>query len=58
MVLSSTTKKSFEKNLACDLFGEFFGSLQSVAPVLIFLTIGSTGVIEFVDLISACIQRR
>ena len=53
MVLSSTTKKSFEKNLACDLFGEFFGSLQSIAPVLIFLTIGSTGAIEIVDLISA-----
>ena len=26
--LSSTTKKSFEK-FACDLFGEFFGSLQT-----------------------------
>ena len=30
MVLSSTTKKSFEKNLAYDLLGEFFGSLQDL----------------------------
>ena len=28
-----------------------------IAPVLIFLTIGSTSAIEIVDLISACIQR-
>ena len=31
------------------------GKSTSIAPVLIFLTIGSTGAIEFVDLISACI---
>ena len=30
---SSTTKKSFEKNLACDLFGEFFSGHYKPTPL-------------------------